>query len=302
MVSKLKKVACLCLILFLLQSCSSVDINDVKVAPVPSDQLMWPKDGVYVVKWDSFHAYDEQEIPFLPLNIVVVHRDKEFAGLDVILSKLEVVTKQEVVLQATDYKMKTGYEDKNYSLITLEIQLPKLSESVYELSKLKLNDKEYNIGNWLLDIRKNVSPSSNVIFGKKSFLSAGLDFYRVEVRNISNEKVCVRGLHSPVINYYVDTITSAEKYENLDESKGQIDQNCIEANSQKAFQFNFKLKDGANINHSFFSIRPYLIIEKKGKEEYTPISTAMFVPMFQKDYELIELLKRENLNVVYDEK
>ncbi|MFC4767582.1 hypothetical protein [Effusibacillus consociatus] len=256
----------------------------------PSESLKWPPDGLYFIKWDSYHGYFEDEEPFIQLSAVQVHLGSNPQKINEYKEFVLVSDGEEI--KATPTGINEGAHTKEYSLISLGLRLPKVKASKIILSKLKLTDpnneqKTYDIGKWVLDIRKS-KESQDLKLGKKTFASGVFDYYKAEIANTTNKPIHVKDLEFQLAEPYSVKITTTD---NFNSTNTKENDNSLNAGQTKAFQFNFANNRQAINTPKFISLRPFLHYEIDNQAKTMILPTAIYSPSIGTDKEIFELIK-----------
>lgn len=250
----------------------------------------WPADGVYFMKWDSYHGYFEGEEPYIQLSIIQVHsttqKDEQSYKKYILISD-----KGEITVTSANYF--PGPKGKKYSLYTLGLRLPKMKPGRYIINKLRMIDsnnqqKIYDIGRWVIDIKKGFKPK-DLDLGKKTFISGYFDWYRVEILNNTQEKIYIKNLDFQ-LKIPVKTIIKIGKDFNMTEYLDE--EPYVEPGETKVFQFEFVSEVNDN-NPKFISLRPFLYYKINNKNKFTILPTAIYSPVVN-DKIILELVKSLN--------
>ncbi|SHH57973.1 hypothetical protein SAMN02745135_01268 [Caloranaerobacter azorensis DSM 13643] len=264
--------------------------NNEKKENINKDINNWPADGLYFMKWDSYHAYFEEEEPYIQLSAIQIHSAKQ-KNEQSYKKYILLSNKGEITATFTNYL--PGPKEEKYSLYTIGLRLPKMKPGKYIISKLKIIDsnnqqKMYDIGKWVIDIKKGFKPK-DLDLGKKTFISGYFDWYRVEILNNTREKIHIENLDFQ-LNTPVKTIIKIGKDFNMTEYLEE--EPYIDQGETKVFQFEFVSK----VNDSkpkFISLRPVLYYKINNQSKFIILPTAIYSPVVN-DKTILELVQSLN--------
>lgn len=247
-----------------------------------------PPDGLYFMKWDSFHGYFEEEEPFIQLSFVQVHSSSKRQNVNGYKEFVFISDNGEI--KATNVGINEGTHTKNFTLMSIGLRLPKMKASRIVLSKLKLTDfnnqqQIYDIGTWVLDIRRGME-SQDLELGKKTFVSGAFDWYKVEITNTINKPIQVKDLEFQLVAPYSVKINTSDSFNSTNARENDY---SLNGHQTKTFQFNFDSK--GNTGPKFISFRPFLHYELDNQPKTIVLPTAIYSPALNTEQQILDLVR-----------
>lgn len=244
-------------------------------------------DNLYFIEWNSYHAYYKNENPIIQLNFVQ-YQSNEIPSFE----KLILISENEEFSSAL-LSINKGSEGKTYELYTLVLEMPKLEEGNYKITKLKLKDnndyeKIYDIGLWNIEVIENQN-NNDLNVGKRSLGSTIFDWYQVELRNISDSKILIKNLEIKLDNINPDINIKSSSDFNMT----QIIEEKPYLTKKQTKTFKFEFTNIYTDDPLFISIRPVLNYEVNSTTQYIILPTAIYSPSLE-DNEIINLIKQKH--------
>ncbi len=248
-------------------------------------------DNLYFMKWNSYHAYYENENPIIQLNLLQSRTD---------LNQNDPLTFEKIILLTEDKEFYSDYLSLNegskgdkYTLYTLSLKMPKLEKGSYKIKKLKLidgnnNEKTYDIGIWnIIVIEENKYDDLKV--GKRTLLSGEFDWYLVELTKLVNKKICIEKLDFNLVGVTNDVGIKSSLDFNIKEIL--TDKPCLNANETKTFIFDFNNSNNLSDNLLFISLRPIVNYRVNNNVRTLILPTAIYSPSLN-DKEINKILEQ----------
>ncbi len=239
----------------------------------------WPDDGNYYMKSNSYHGYFVNEQAHIQLALVQIHKNSKKSKPLEYRSFYLISEQGEIEARTGNFILGEG--QKEYSLYTLELFLPNLSQGYYEINKLKLvdnknNETVYDIGDWTLEIKKG-EESKDIRTGKTLLMTSGFDSYSTELINLTNKQIMIGDLFFKLKDK--EYLIKAEKGKDFDmQEERSVDMN-LEPGDKRGFRYSFSAKDNSDINVcEFISIKPFIKYYIDNKEYETSLPAAIYSP------------------------
>lgn len=245
---------------------------------IPGFQSKDMLDNFYVMKWDAYHAYTENEIP--RFNLSVIHKksfskedlEKHFSNCILVTDKGELVLKFENIV---------GIENEDYFLSTINYRLSSLEKGKYTAMSLKTsNTKEkkevISIGRWIIDIVMIINVE-DLSFGKVTFIDHGFEWYIIELINNSYSKIRLDKLKFDLSNEVNYEVKTGKDYSSSCTSNDLT----VEPNSLRAFCFSFEKEDSFD-KYTCVSLRPVLTYTVENENKQLILNTSYYPPILSK--------------------
>jgi|GEM_PF-3549570 len=245
----------------------------------------WPDDGLYFMRWESYHAYSIGEFPYLQLAILAVHADNKKLELPEITEISLISDKGE--LPSTDFNVDISNTQKDYAMITIGVSLDDLPQNEYTITGVRLVDNSgisntYDIGTWFVQVSNEYS-DSDLAYGKKTFYSSAFDMYTIEIINNTDSVIDISDLEFDIPNkQYSVQIKSSPSYDHIFDSNDM----SIQPYSMRSFEFTY-ISNNMDVP-SFSSLRPVLVYKINNVEKRTVLPTTIY-SMVPKENEIKEL-------------
>ncbi len=263
-------------------------------------------DRFFLSRWSSWLWFYHGDMKYIQLGVVC----SPALPNEGVIRSVSLVGRNNVRVVPSRWSLSRKSPQDDYQLYNLFLELDSVPPGTYELGTLMLtfadgSQGRWDVGKWTLvfDPREDKG-AQYIAIGKRSTASGELDWYAVELTNISDKDITVKGLQFSIPGVSTDDLilirdSDVPNGKEPDPSNQSVSPPRYSADPSlllmkpgitRMFQFNFLPSDQIS-GIRFFTIKPLLLLEVNGEQVQASLSSATYGPWYLDDKMARELIE-----------